>query len=48
MTRPAGIFDVRYEQDIAIVRTVPQWITLGLFLLLLLAVAQVATESVFP
>jgi len=35
MTRPAGIFDVRYQEDIAIVRTVPQWITLGLFLLLL-------------
>jgi branched-chain amino acid transport system permease protein len=35
MTRPAGVFDVRYEQDIAIVRTPPQWITLGLFLLFL-------------
>lgn len=32
MPRPAGVFDVRYEQDIAIVRTKPQWITLGLFL----------------
>lgn len=36
MSRPAGVIDVRYEQDIAIVRTVPQWITLGLFLLFLL------------
>lgn len=40
MTRPAGVFDVRYEQDIAIVRTVPQWITLGLFLLFLLLFPQ--------
>jgi branched-chain amino acid transport system permease protein len=40
MTRPAGIFDVRYQQDIAIVRTKPQWITLGLFLVFLLLVPQ--------
>ncbi len=41
MVRPAGIFDVRYEQDIAVVRTVPQWITLGIFLLLLILLPQI-------
>lgn len=40
MTRPAGIFDVRYQQDIAILRTIPQWTTLGLFLLFLLLLPQ--------
>ncbi|MGD9034781.1 MAG: branched-chain amino acid ABC transporter permease [Desulfobacteraceae bacterium] len=40
MTRPAGVFDVRYEQDIAILRTIPQWVALGLFLLFLLLVPQ--------
>jgi branched-chain amino acid transport system permease protein len=38
MARPAGIFDVRYKQDIAIVRTRPQWITLGLFIALLFVI----------
>jgi len=37
MDRPAGIFDVRYEQDMAIVRTGPQWIVLIGFLILLAA-----------
>ena len=40
MTRPAGVFDVRYEQDIAILRTVPHWIALGLFLVFLAVVPQ--------
>ncbi|MBL7212255.1 MAG: branched-chain amino acid ABC transporter permease, partial [Desulfobacteraceae bacterium] len=40
MARPAGIFDVRYEQDIAVVRTMPQWITLGLFLIFLVVLPQ--------
>lgn len=40
MTRPAGVIDVRYEQDIAIVRTIPQWISLALFLLFLLLLPQ--------
>lgn len=40
MTRPSGIIDVRYEQDIAIVRTVPQWITLILFLLALVCLPK--------
>ena len=35
MDRPAGVFDVRYEQDLAIVRTGPQWICLIGFLILL-------------
>lgn len=35
MTRPAGVLDVRYEQDIAIIRTVPQSVSLGLFFLFL-------------
>ncbi len=35
MDRPAGVFDVRYEQDMAVVRTVPQWATLIGFLILL-------------
>ena len=35
MDRPAGVFDVRYEQDMAVVRTVPQWVTLIGFLILL-------------
>lgn len=33
MTRPAGILDVRYETDIAVIRTAGQWTALGLFLL---------------
>jgi len=40
MARPAGIFDVCYEQDIAIVRTITQWITLGIFLVFLLLLPQ--------
>lgn len=40
MSRPAGVIDVRYEQDIAIIRTLPQWITLGLFLVFLLLLPQ--------
>jgi branched-chain amino acid transport system permease protein len=40
-TRPVGIIDVRYEQDIAIVRTLPQWIALGLLLLFLLLLPQI-------
>ena len=35
MERPAGIFDIRYEQDMAIIRTRPQWICLIGFLILL-------------
>ena len=35
MDRPAGVFDVRYEQDMAVVRTGPQWATLIGFLILL-------------
>ncbi|MGZ3569006.1 MAG: hypothetical protein ACXU9W_09470 [Thermodesulfobacteriota bacterium] len=35
MDRPAGVFDVRYEQDMAVVRTVPQWVTLIGFLIVL-------------
>jgi branched-chain amino acid transport system permease protein len=35
MDRPAGIFDVRYEQDMAVVRTGPQWGVLIGFLILL-------------
>jgi branched-chain amino acid transport system permease protein len=35
MDRPAGIFDVRYEQDMAVVRTGPQWSVLIGFLILL-------------
>lgn len=35
MERPAGVFDVRYELDLAIVRTAPQWGTLIGFLILL-------------
>ncbi len=35
MDRPAGIFDVRYEKDMAIVRTGPQWAVLIGFLILL-------------
>jgi branched-chain amino acid transport system permease protein len=35
MERPAGYFDVRYEQDMAIVRTGPQWGVLIGFLILL-------------
>ncbi len=35
MERPAGIFDIRYEQDMAIVRTGPQWAFLIGFLTLL-------------
>ena len=35
MERPAGYFDVRYEQDMAIVRTAPQWGVLIGFLILL-------------
>ena len=35
MERPAGYFDVRYEQDMAIVRTGPQWGVLIGFLVLL-------------
>jgi branched-chain amino acid transport system permease protein len=40
MTRPAGVIDVRYGQDIAIIRTIPQWISLGLFALFLILVPQ--------
>ena len=40
MTRPAGVIDVRYGQDIAIIRTIPQWIGLGLFALFLILVPQ--------
>lgn len=40
MTRPAGVIDVRYEQDIAIIRTMPQWISLALFLLALILLPQ--------
>lgn len=43
MTRPAGVLDVRYAQDIAIIRTVPQWVTLGLLFLFL-----VLFPSIFP
>jgi branched-chain amino acid transport system permease protein len=35
MDRPAGYFDVRYEQDMAVVRTGPQWGVLIGFLILL-------------
>jgi len=35
MDRPAGYFDIRYEQDMAIVRTGPQWATLIGFLIFL-------------
>jgi branched-chain amino acid transport system permease protein len=35
MQRPAGIFDVRYEQDLAIIRTCPQWAVLVGFLIFL-------------
>lgn len=31
-TRPAGVYDVTYQQDIAVVRTLPQWISLFIFL----------------
>jgi branched-chain amino acid transport system permease protein len=41
MTRPVGILDVRYEQDIAIVRTIPQWVSLVLFLAFLLLLPQI-------
>lgn len=41
MTRPVGIVDVRYEQDIAIIRTIPQWVSLILFLLFLVLVPQI-------
>ena len=47
MTRPAGVFDVRYEQDIAVIRTVPQWITLGLFLLFLLLLPKLLPSRYF-
>lgn len=43
MTRPAGVIDVRYEQDIAIIRTIPQWISLFAFLAFL-----VALPIIFP
>lgn len=41
MTRPAGIVDVRYEQDIAIIRTLAQWVSLILFLLFLALLPQI-------
>ena len=47
MARPAGIFDVRYEQDIAVVRTMPQWITLGLFLIFLVVLPQLFPDRYF-
>ena len=47
MARPAGIFDVRYQQDIAVVRTVPQWVTLGLFLLFLLFLPRLFGDRYF-
>jgi branched-chain amino acid transport system permease protein len=34
-TRAAGIYDVRYQQDIAAVRTIPQWAVLCIFLFFL-------------
>jgi len=37
MDRPAGVFDVRYEQDMAVIRTSPQWIVLIGFLIFLAA-----------
>ncbi len=40
MARPAGVIDVRYAQDIAIIRTIPQWISLGLFAVFLICVPQ--------
>ena len=46
MERPAGIFDIRYEQDMAIVRTGPQWAFLIGFLILL-AVLPLFTGSYF-
>lgn len=44
-TRPAGVYDVRYEQDIAVIRTIPQWITLGLFLVFLCLLPQLPFSS---
>ena len=37
MDRPAGVFDIRYEQDMAVIRTGPQWIVLMGFLIFLAA-----------
>jgi branched-chain amino acid transport system permease protein len=47
MTRPAGVLDVRYGQDIAIVRTLPQWITLCLFFLFLLFLPKLFPHRYF-
>jgi len=47
MTRPAGVIDARYEQDIAIVRTIPQWVTLGLFLCVLVLLPQLFPSRYF-
>jgi branched-chain amino acid transport system permease protein len=46
MERPAGIFDVRYEQDLAIVRTRPQWAVL-IGLLVFLAVLPLFADAYF-
>lgn len=35
MTRPAGVLDVRYETEMAVVRTANQWAALGFFFLFL-------------
>ena len=38
MWRPCGTFDQTYQQDMAIIRTGPRWILLGVSLLVLLLV----------
>jgi len=46
MERPAGVFDIRYEQDIAVVRTGPQWACL-IGLLIFLGVLPLFASSYF-
>ncbi|MEW6350941.1 MAG: branched-chain amino acid ABC transporter permease [Thermodesulfobacteriota bacterium] len=47
MTRPAGVIDARYEQDIAIIRTLPQWVSLVLFLGFLVVLPQLFPSRYF-
>ena len=44
MDRPAGVFDIRYEQDMAVIRTGPQWIVLIGFLIFLAALPVFASS----
>lgn len=45
MTRPAGVFDVRYETEMAVVRTPGQWSAAGVLLLFLAVIPLVSERS---